>query len=95
MFEEQDIPAMAMHTLDTLLADPHLNAIGFFRKVEHPTEGSLMAMAVPSRWSASVPEDHRLPAPRLGEHTVAILREAGYPQAAIDALLAEGAAIAG
>jgi len=95
IFEELDIPAMAMHTLDSLLADPHLNAVGFFRKVEHPTEGAVTSMAVPSRWSASVPEDHRLPAPRLGEHTVAILREAGYTEADIGALIAEGAAVSG
>ena len=95
ILHEQDIPAMAMHTLDSLLADPHLNAVGFLRKVEHPTEGSVTTMAVPSRWSASVPEDHRLPAPRLGEHTVAILREAGYAEADINALIAEGAAVSG
>ncbi|TAK68735.1 MAG: CoA transferase [Betaproteobacteria bacterium] len=95
IFEELDIPAMAMHTLDSLLADPHLNAVGFLRKVEHPTEGAVTSMAVPSRWSASVPEDHRLPAPRLGEHTVAILRDAGYTEADISALIAAGAAVSG
>ena len=34
------------------------------------------------------------PAPRLGEHTTDILRESGFDQAAIDAMLHDGAAVA-
>src|SRR5690606_5440286 len=34
-----DIPAAPLHTLDTVFKDPHLEAIGFFQTVEHPTEG--------------------------------------------------------
>lgn len=35
------------------------------------------------------------PAPRLGEHTTAILQECGFDQAAIEAMLRDGAAVAG
>ena len=85
-FDEADVPAMRLHTPESLLADPHLEQIGFFGFAEHPSEGTLRTMAVPTRWSESPPEVRRL-APRLGEHSVEVLREAGYPQGAIDALL--------
>jgi crotonobetainyl-CoA:carnitine CoA-transferase CaiB-like acyl-CoA transferase len=80
-----------MNSLADIVADPHLAAIGFFRTVEHPTEGRLRSMAVPSEWSESAPE-YRRHAPRLGEHTREVLREAGLPDAQIEQLIASGAA---
>jgi len=38
-----------------------------------------------------VPDNHR-PVPVLGQHTAEVLREAGYTDAEIEALLARGAA---
>jgi crotonobetainyl-CoA:carnitine CoA-transferase CaiB-like acyl-CoA transferase len=92
-FEAADIPAMPMHTVESLLRDPHLDAIGFFNSVEHPSEGRLRTMAVPSRWSATPPDPARQ-APRLGEHSVEVLKEAGYGDDAIDALLRKGVTLA-
>ena len=86
---EADIPVMPLNSLDDLLNDPHLNETGFFSKTEHPSEGTIRSMAVPSRWSESAPGTPR-PAPRLGEHTADILREAGYSDAEIEALRANG-----
>ena len=34
-----DIPVQRMNSLDDIVADPHLAAIGYFRTVEHPSEG--------------------------------------------------------
>jgi crotonobetainyl-CoA:carnitine CoA-transferase CaiB-like acyl-CoA transferase len=85
-----DVPVMPMHTLETLLDDPHLKATGFFREIDHPTEGRIRSMAVPSSWSASPPANDR-PAPQLGEHTGEILREAGYHDGEIRSLLQSGA----
>ena len=73
------------------MEDPHLAAIGYFQQVEHPSEGRIKSMAVPSEWSESTPE-YRRHAPRLGEHTREVLREAGYDEAAIKRLLETGAA---
>jgi crotonobetainyl-CoA:carnitine CoA-transferase CaiB-like acyl-CoA transferase len=89
--ERADIPVQRMNTLADIVADPHLAATGYFRTVEHPSEGRIRSMAVPSEWSESKPE-YRRHAPRLGEHTAEVLREAGLDDARIDALLQEGAA---
>ena len=89
--EAADIPVQRMNSLGDIVNDPHLAAIGFFHTVEHPSEGRLKSMAVPSEWSVTAPE-HRRHAPRLGEHTREVLREAGLADSRIDALVASGAA---
>jgi crotonobetainyl-CoA:carnitine CoA-transferase CaiB-like acyl-CoA transferase len=70
-----DIPVMNLNTLDSIMTDPHLVAVDFFRKVEHPTEGPVIDMAPMGRWSRTQPES-RYPAPNLGEHTKDLLAEA-------------------
>jgi crotonobetainyl-CoA:carnitine CoA-transferase CaiB-like acyl-CoA transferase len=74
-----DIPVQRMNSLDDIVADPHLAAIGYLRTVEHPSEGRIKVLAVPSEWSDSVPE-YRRHAPRLGEHTREVLAQAGLPE---------------
>jgi crotonobetainyl-CoA:carnitine CoA-transferase CaiB-like acyl-CoA transferase len=78
-FERADIPVQRMNSLDDIVADPHLAAIGYLTTVEHPSEGRIKVLAVPSEWSESAPE-YRRHAPRLGEHTREVLKEAGLPE---------------
>jgi crotonobetainyl-CoA:carnitine CoA-transferase CaiB-like acyl-CoA transferase len=80
-----------MNDLADIVADPHLAATHYFRTVEHPSEGAIRSMAVPSEWSESAPE-YRRHAPRLGEHTREVLAEAGYAQEKIERLIASGGA---
>ena len=90
-FEAADIPVQRMNSLADIVADPHLAATGYFREVDHPSEGRIRTMAVPSEWSESPPE-YRRHAPRLGEHTREVLREAGLSEERVETLLREGAA---
>ncbi len=89
-----DIPAGPMNTLDSLLDDPHLAAVGFFETTEHPTEGSIRTIRLPMTWSKSFARPHR-PAPNLGEHGAEVLRESGFGADEIEALVATGALGAG
>ncbi|GBU15520.1 CoA transferase [Polaromonas sp.] len=87
--EKGDIPVARLHTMDTLVEDVHLNAVGFFPEFEHPTEGHIRTLAPVGRYSATPPGIHLL-TPRLGEHSTDLLREAGYDESAITHLLAKG-----
>jgi crotonobetainyl-CoA:carnitine CoA-transferase CaiB-like acyl-CoA transferase len=69
-----DIPVMPLHTLESLMHDPHLEAVGYFRTEEHPTEGPIHTMPALGRWSDSSPEQ-RHAAPTLGQHTAQVMAE--------------------
>ncbi|MBC7137378.1 MAG: CoA transferase [Defluviimonas sp.] len=86
LLDSIDVPVMAMHDLESVMHDPHLTAVNFFRKVTHPTEGEIVSMANPVRLSDTPIVPPRL-APNLGEHTLEVLRDAGLSQPEIDALL--------
>jgi crotonobetainyl-CoA:carnitine CoA-transferase CaiB-like acyl-CoA transferase len=77
LLDQADVPAMPMHDLESILGDPHLTATDFFPVVEHPSEGRIRSMRTSTTWSDTPVEPSRL-APRLGEHSEEILREAGY-----------------
>ncbi|GAA4525305.1 CoA transferase [Chelativorans composti] len=89
LLDEHDIPVMAMHTFETVLEDPHLSQVGFFRRVKHPSEGDIITMANPIRLSGQPAQSDRL-APQLGEHTVEVLREIGKSEQQISELLQKG-----
>jgi crotonobetainyl-CoA:carnitine CoA-transferase CaiB-like acyl-CoA transferase len=82
LLAEADVPVARMAAIPDLLEDEHLRAIGYFREMEHPSEGAILGLAVPSEWSDSPPSIRRH-APLLGEHTEEVLREAGLDAAAI------------
>jgi formyl-CoA transferase len=85
MCDELDIPATRLYAIDELPQHPHLQAVGFFEPAEHPSEGPIVQMRPPTRFSAT-PAAIRSPAPTLGQHSAEILREAGFSDEEIAAL---------
>ncbi|HTO46243.1 MAG TPA: CoA transferase [Burkholderiales bacterium] len=94
VFDRHDVPAMPYHTLDSLLEDPHLAETGFFELKDHPTEGKIRNLRLPNKWSSGARRDWN-PAPKLGQHSVEILREAGYSEAEVERLVAGGVTLDG
>jgi crotonobetainyl-CoA:carnitine CoA-transferase CaiB-like acyl-CoA transferase len=94
IFDTADVPAMPYHTLDSVLEDPHLKDVEFFEMREHPTEGRTRNMRLPNKWSCGTRRDWS-PAPKLGQQSIEILRELGYEDAEIDALVASGVIVDG
>ncbi len=89
LLNKADVPVMPMHDLQSMLSDPHLVATEFFPVVEHPTEGPIRSMKVSANWSDTKAEPVRL-APRLNEQGEEILREAGFSDEEIVAMIRDG-----
>jgi crotonobetainyl-CoA:carnitine CoA-transferase CaiB-like acyl-CoA transferase len=81
-----DVPHTAFAKLTEVADQPHLKAVGLFVDIEHPTEGRIRQARPATRFSDSPASIHRLP-PRLGEHTEAVLKEAGYTDGDIASLV--------
>lgn len=77
---ERNVPCMKVNRLDEVLDDEHLNAVGFFEKRDHPSEGSYISLRHPVKFSAT-PASVRRDPPRLGEHTDEILSDVGLSRA--------------
>ena len=80
-----------MNTPETLLSDPHMQAVGFFGMQDHPSEGRLRTIGLPQTWSESKPE-LRHHSPRLGENTMELLREYGFSEEEAAGIIASGGA---
>jgi crotonobetainyl-CoA:carnitine CoA-transferase CaiB-like acyl-CoA transferase len=82
-----DIPWGPVNPLAELMQDEQLAAVDFLPVIDHPSEGHIRRVRPPVRFGdADCALRH--PALRLGEHSRAILQEAGLGEAEIDDLLA-------
>ena len=82
--EQLEIPAAPVTRMDDLPHDPHLQATGFFVEKKDAAMGVVKFPRSSVRINGSQPPIG-MP-PRLGEHTQALLREAGWDDARIAAL---------
>lgn len=91
LFVQAGLPAGPINTLDDLFNDPQVIHSQLVQTTKHSTLGEVRQVVTPVK-STSAGTDPaipvtRLPPPGLGEHSVVVLREAGFNAASIDALL--------
>ena len=85
-----EIPCGEIVELENIPDDPHLQAVGFFRSEIHPTEGNITLPDTPVQFSRTPASIGRLQ-PKLGEHSIEILREVGLGEDEIKDMIASGA----
>ena len=83
------MPCGPINTYAEVFEDEQVAAREMMVETEHPTLGRLRTLGAPLKMSRTPPQPGR-PAPLLGEHTEAILREAGYAAGRVAELRAAG-----
>jgi len=86
-----DIPAGPVYSLDQVFADPQVQHLGLY-ETRPGTDGEPVALLRHPVTLTDTPAAVGSGPPRSGAHTREVLREIGYSDAQIDALLASGAA---
>jgi crotonobetainyl-CoA:carnitine CoA-transferase CaiB-like acyl-CoA transferase len=85
------IPMGAINGIGEVVKHPQVAARGTLVEMDHPRAGKVRMVGAPVRLSET-PGSVRSPAPTLGEHTDAVLRDVlGLPAAEISALRSSGA----
>jgi len=82
------VPCGPVYDLPQALENPYFLERGGVQVFDHPDKPGLKLVASPFRLGEPLPAN---PAPKLGEHTEALLSELGYGEAEIGALKASGA----
>ncbi len=92
LFEKLDVPCGPVHSLQSLVDDPHLAAVGFFEPDFNQPTSINRSLRQPVLWRGLEREPDTVP-PKLGADTAAILADLGYDSAAMAALVAQGAIV--
>ena len=90
VFDEHEIWFAPVNDYAQVVEDPQVRHNKVVLSMEHPKAGEVRVLAHPIRYDGQPPGLRRLP-PEIGEHSVEVLREAGYGEADIERLLSSGA----
>ena len=90
LLDAHEIPCGPINNYAEALRSPQAAAREMVRSLDHPTLGPIETLGSPLKLSAT-PVDIGQPAPRLGEHTIEVLRDAGYSDPEIAAMRERGA----
>ena len=93
-FWAADLPALPCHSLETLVEDPHLNAVGLFQRLDHPTEGTVRGLR-PTVLMDGAAGAGGCAAKPTGWDTDEVLAELGFSDREIASLAAVGAVRSG
>jgi crotonobetainyl-CoA:carnitine CoA-transferase CaiB-like acyl-CoA transferase len=93
LFEQAGLPVGRVLTLIDALDDPQARHHGMLVEFEHPRAGRVRTTGSPIRIDDRPALADRVP-PTLGQHTMAVLREAGVDPGTIDDMVASGKAVA-
>ena len=88
LLERHDVPSAPVLTRRAMIAHPQTQANDIIRYIDHPEAGKLRQTRPAATFSETAPQ-MRYPAPKLGEHSEEILREAGVDSDEIRQLLAD------
>ncbi len=91
ILEAADVPCTPCHSLESLVEDAQLVAVGLVGTDTHPTEGTVRSIRAPVLFDGATAPLGRAAAPR-GTDTRAVLTEAGLSDEEIDMLLEAHAA---
>jgi crotonobetainyl-CoA:carnitine CoA-transferase CaiB-like acyl-CoA transferase len=87
--EAAGVPCAPVLNRSEVIEHPQTITNGILMETDHPVAGRLRQTRTPARFEGT-PAEHRFGAPRLGEHTDEILREAGLDDGDIRSLRKAG-----
>ena len=89
-FDGEDVCVSPALNMRESFGHTQVNASGFVREYQHPVKGTYPGTRLAPKFS-DLPILDSLPPPRLGEHSVEILKECGFQDKEIESLLESGA----
>ena len=89
LFKQADIKWAPLPKLEEVVEDPQMRAAGAFVDLDYPGYGKLTTVNSPI-FATAGEKRTPTPAPQLGAHTAEVLRDLGYDEATIAALVRDG-----